>query len=943
MYYSQLENSLWAPQVAPELGFALPWNTSKDWDKARLHLMMIFPVQAVTKMVSLSHSSIYCIIKKQFGDDVFVDICFLPPSYQLKAYTKQYPLLLGGLSKRSWHDFDILGLSVSVMWMDTIEFYKMAIQSEFPLHHKDRLDDGVTPLLITGGTSVDISAGLDSITDIYSIGYGERLFKWILDEGVKIKQAYPSQFKRHKQEIIYNLKDRPGICYPTAYHEDWHIQDGKVVCEGFTVDKGFPEICKPDMMLPISQYGYLYDEPPWWQMPGYIRKSQTYASYGCSGALGACNFCHEGHTSGQWSERSYEELNRALYVNKRNNVSDSHCFASFNSHNLTRFPELIKDTYKYFNKLSVINFRLSGLANSIRLGGIENNYVRLVRELGTTTLAGACEGINQRMRNLLNKSLSFEDIKIVMTEAFRNRFLLLKIGLIRTGYERKSDIDDMIKEWREILDIRDFMGAGAGIRMNMTSLIHERGTPCEMLPRVISYRTWMSSIDPGYYSYDFLPLSDMGIRIKVSNELYNVYMQQLQADLPSQLVEEGIMQTSLDLDKMTPAHGKLCNAYMESKGIDLKKQFLEYDFSKGIHQYIQSSPSQPIFSKQGTDWLKQTHAICLKMVDNYVIADDGVGLRNPVPTCHGCVACSNIDKSFKEHGVTCEQITGTQFKNYRDWIKNREVQHEFNLMDIRDMKIASEPSHFYRFIFKVYPAGRYVAKEGLVRGWFSALSHVNDKWVLGFRKIMWAGFRLMDNEGFYSMYHGYEAVTVGTTLDLSEIDEADFKSANALCPTIKMVRWSQIYESLRGPGVLRYLVELLLKVPMEDINTKIIPVFKSGQFNIYKQTVGLIDKEVRCSLAYKILPSPDGYKIYLLMPPRFSPALALVKAYTYNKLIDKFVSCEVKGIFSSIKDSSSYEDLVNDRIVDMKGFIVIKAADSLDEDDESDAPDLDGS
>ena len=2114
MFYSELENSLMAPQVAVELG---GWNMVKDWAKASARILVVFPTQSVTKEVSLSHTSIYTIIKKQFGDEVFVDICFAPPMYQFKSYSARYPLLLGALSKRSWQDFDVIGLSISVMWIETIEFYKMALQSGFPLHHKDRMDDGVTPLLVTGGVSADISAGLDNITDIYAFGYGERLFQRLLTEVIKLKSQY-SNIHAHKQELIWALKDYTGFCYPAAYHESWQIKDGRVICDGYTVDDGFPQTVSFDTMIPISKYGHLYDAPPWWSMPGYLRKSQVFSSMGCSGA-GSCNFCvqwdtivptnhglkyaedvsvadkvvtvdgkfapvtafyrykkpvmyatfgikeaygysihatpdhkimvwddvskevtwrelervsfgtycifrrgfhsvedklgtsavfaevlgwivatprrvleetsnirfkvvcykdrdkehftevveyfndmlshmarieppifmgkglyelsivfkttdhyhtfldycglsiddygcvlripsrvwkmdeaavkafirgvfdtagtvskdarisvsfilnflrkdfqilllsmsirtvivsgdmssvlgydkfagdlvlqlviegedsyrvfdhirfaagrkkdrynryivpkyklasddinevngwsdtfmlqliyssyidgtadviditvgddshsfianglvvhncHESSIGGVFQERSYEELNKALYLHKKRLMADSSCFHSYNcvtgdtlvslstgglvraqnlvpsvslmtpggkaqsfdihstsadelvrittvpgyrfegtprhrhivysferdaveerylgdicegdwvvlsrsdsglkvckdnsfawlcgyflgfgryagnlysayvsvhqdnedvrdrleavcaelditytkswistrkfarklwvyrltsplycgllysytmvdemcpgvrhrtnhvfgsgnarypapylkdeiftyfsrddllsffrgwfdaaggyeipkysenygvifltsryervireaqtvllslgmvssihsksvklkigksvswrlhlagamsykvfaryvgftskfdqrlieehqgnflgidhevfvpchirevvklfvdkhypyilppkvrdllhksnaslysksgrigkfrrgltyfniatwmaspkfrqvavkhtefykayvsglficevksverllgsyqvydicdvgggglwfgngflTHNsnfLTNFPDLMRDTYKYFNKLSVINFRVSGLANSIRLGGTENNYVSLVRTLDTKTLACPTEGINQRMRDFLNKNLSFEDIKLVMTEAFRNRFLLCKIGMIRSAYERKSDIEDMAREWKEILDIRDSMGAGTGIRINLclakdqrvhtargyvksqelspfdliydgrryrpvlavskhpaepvyrvvtvdgygitanakhplqvagedgpkfvqikylrrgdfvflergpaepflqqisyyqlditdekyrcfrtlevtpeaakflacvsvmrvdesgngylrdggvtvraevreacgkytsvnvmlssaliavycnsfikyvlgyigskpdavldiimrspsdvvkaylqmlimlcgkcdisssagyvrsikvyadmamlrgvqilllrfniitsifnpygesflaiekwytaiffdsigfpdgfydlspdqmlvlyhdsdlgdrgkdhysvirsveelpeepvygcqvsggvysvngfithnTSLIHERGTPCEMLPRVVSYRTWMSSIDQGYYSYDFLKLSDMGIRIKVSNELYNVYMQQLQADLPAELVEEGILQTSVGVDKMTASHGALCNKYMADKGIDLKRQFINYDYTQGVHQYIKASPSEELFKKKGLAWFKESHPICLKMVDNYVE-------ENKVPGCYGCSACGTVNDAYVSEGEALPAISSdTPSKSFKDWLKNREVQHVFNLMDIRDMKLQSDPSFFYQMVFFIGPGARYVAKEGMVRGWLSALAEADERWVLGFRRIFWGGFKLMDNEGFSSAYEGYEIVNIGTSIIFDAEADAAVAAANAKCPNIKLVRYFQIYDAIRSAGSLKYLVELKFNIPIEEIKQRVIPqCFATGIQYIYKQMPGMKIKEIRCDISYKLAPTKDGYLIYLLMPPRFSPVLSLMATYSYTAVVQKLVWCKVKGVLSAIKGSTSYEDIIHNRIVsDLNGFITVKGLgiDEGDDVDDDDAPELVG-
>jgi hypothetical protein len=265
-------------------------------------------------------------------------------------------------------------------------------------------------------------------------------------------------------------------------------------------------------------------------------------------------------------------------------------------------------------------------------------------------------------------------------------------------------------------------------------------------------------------------------------------------------------------------------------------------------------------------------------------------------------------------------------------------------MDIRDMKINSEPVFFYRFMFKVADSGRYVAKEGLIRGWLAALASINEDYVISFRKIMWGAFKSLDNEGFSSCYAGYEVVHFGFNRELSKDIETEIAQANSKCPTITCVRFGQIFDGVRGAVSLKALVELKLRTTLTEFNQRVLPSFNTGEFSIYKQTVGNPAKIVRCSVAYKAVASKEGITLYVLMPPRFSPVLALLKEYQYNTLtLQKLISCNVIGYFSSIKDSDSFEDIIHDRIIEMSGFTQVAASDSLDiEEDDSDSPDLEG-
>ena len=148
--------------------------------------------------------------------------------------------------------------------------------------------------------------------------------------------------------------------------------------------------------------------------------------------------CEEGNNTAPWRERTYEDLVEGVRYAKLTSAAEAFSYFSFNGPYFSRYMDSLVEASKYFSRVSSINIRLDILAASIKKYG-DNNVVRLLKELGASSLSAPSEGWGQRMRsNFFNKNVSRDDFLTVAEEAIKLKYNRYKIGMIYSGYDNVS-------------------------------------------------------------------------------------------------------------------------------------------------------------------------------------------------------------------------------------------------------------------------------------------------------------------------------------------------------------------------------------------------------------------------------------------------------------------------------------------------------------------------
>ena len=451
-----------------------------------MRVLVLFMSPGTTRAESNTYTCLQTLIKKEVGDDVFVDNCYCPcaEDFELLANNK-FPVVFGNVSHRPIQDYDLICVSLSVV-PESLNVPKVFVNSGIPLSHEDRLKRNDIPLILIGGMASSIchwlygeiseeDGGGHSMIDMGSFGFGEFVLEYIIEHLRDMNKIKP--IKSDKENVITSLLAKPelNIFYPTGYDYETEPENP------FIVKSIAPN--RPDVPQKTSMGNSYRDD-----FPGFVNKvftldgqnctsTDVLISHGCSGE-GTCSFCHEGTISGPFREKPLEALTKDLITSKKNSAANTIGLYSYNLNYYSKLFDLLGNAGSIFSKISLIQMRTDEIGNN-------PEFLTLTKHLGQIRTSMAIEGMGNRVRNsVLNKNLDRETIMKAAKNVFKQKFLLLKIVIVVTGQETAEDIAEWISEVDEMLAIREECGAKTGIMLTHTPLVIYDQIPLRHLQRI---------------------------------------------------------------------------------------------------------------------------------------------------------------------------------------------------------------------------------------------------------------------------------------------------------------------------------------------------------------------------------------------------------------------------------------------------------------------------
>jgi radical SAM superfamily enzyme YgiQ (UPF0313 family) len=166
--------------------------------------------------------------------------------------------------------------------------------------------------------------------------------------------------------------------------------------------------------------------------------SRLQITYGCPAF---CSFCYEGY-----DRRPYRELSRSDILSAAERIKQAYGgesleLFSFNFNTHTDVLRLLWDLNRLFDRVGLMSQRMDLLAD-------QPDLIRAEIAAGKQHFGLGIEGISDRQRSWLHKSLSLCQIHRATESLLRHRVRQLKLFYLFTGHE---DADDLA-------EFRDFVG-----------------------------------------------------------------------------------------------------------------------------------------------------------------------------------------------------------------------------------------------------------------------------------------------------------------------------------------------------------------------------------------------------------------------------------------------------------------------------------------------------
>ncbi|MCP6762766.1 MAG: TIGR03960 family B12-binding radical SAM protein [Fischerella sp. CENA71] len=363
----------------------------KPWETAVIRWVLTYPELYEVGASNLGHVILYNILNAQPRQ--LCDRAYLPnPDLSAKLRTTKTPLFAVE-SKRSLTEFDILGFSLSYE-LGATNILEMLDLAGIPLTWKER-NEGTReqgsissyPLIFAGGqTATSNPEPYADFFDFFALGDGEELLPeigLILEEG---KQAGLS-----RQELLLDLAQIPGVYVPQFY--DLAV-DGSVHPNHPDVPKRIlRRVATP---IPAYSIGLVpYVETVHDRLTIEIRR----------GCTRGCRFCQPGMLTRPARDVEPEKVVTAIEKGMRETGYNEFSLLSLSCSDYLSLPAVGMEIK---NRLKNDNISLS--LPSQRVDRFDENIANILGGMRQSGLTFAPEAGTQRMRDIINKGLTNEEL-----------------------------------------------------------------------------------------------------------------------------------------------------------------------------------------------------------------------------------------------------------------------------------------------------------------------------------------------------------------------------------------------------------------------------------------------------------------------------------------------------------------------------------------------------
>ena len=398
----------------------------KDPSKVKCRYAFCFPDVYEIGMSHLGLRILYDLYNRR--EDTYCERVFAP-WVDMEQIMRDNDIKLFALeSKDELLKFDMLGFTLQYE-MSYTNILNMLDLAGIPLLSKDRTEG--MPFVMAGGPCAYNPEPIADFFDFFITGEGEEVNMEITDVYIKWKDE-----KKSRIEFLEEVAKIEGVYVPAfydvSYNEDGTIKEYK------KNNDNAKDIITKRIIKDLDTLTY----PEKWIVPYLNVVHDRVMLEMFRGCIRGCRFCQAGYIYRPVREKSKERLKELAKNLIKNTGYEEISLTSLSTSDYREFHSLADDLIKEFKPKNV-NLSLP----SLRIDSISLKLLDEVNQVRKSGLTFAPEAGTQRLRDVINKGLTEEDILSACDKAFRSGWNTIKlyfmIGLPTETYDDLQGIVDL--------------------------------------------------------------------------------------------------------------------------------------------------------------------------------------------------------------------------------------------------------------------------------------------------------------------------------------------------------------------------------------------------------------------------------------------------------------------------------------------------------------------